>query len=195
LVGSEPDVPARGGLGARAQRAVDAGYRVRVMEVQDAVRVAEVHVRTWQQAYAALMPTDYLAGLELGRFTASWGERLAERPSPEVKHLVGVHPSGDVVGIASAGATRDEDTPARLELFQINVLASEHGSGLADLMMTELVGDRPASLWVLEGNERARGFYTRHGFRPDGASKQHHPTGAIEVRLVRGQAPTGMMGG
>jgi hypothetical protein len=116
------------------------------MAVEDAVRVAEVHVQTWQEAYASLMPADYLAGLDVERFTTAWRERLAGRPSPEVMHLVGVNPDGDIVGIASAGPTRDEDVPALWELWMINVLASEHGTGLADLMMADLVGDRPESL-------------------------------------------------
>ena len=169
----------------KAQGAFAAGYRVRVMRVEDAVRVAEIHVRTWREAYVALLPADYLAGLDVGSFTTTWRERLVGQHPPGLKQLVGVDPSGDIVAIASAGPTRDEDVGGRWELWMINVLASEQGTGLADLMMGELIGDRPASLWVLDGNVRARAFYTRYGFEADSAAKQHPATGTIEVRLVR----------
>jgi ribosomal protein S18 acetylase RimI-like enzyme len=65
------------------------------------------------------------------------------------------------------------------------MLAAERGTGLADLMMAELVGARACSLWVLAGNARALAFYRRHGFVADGHSKTHSPTGTIERRLIR----------
>ncbi len=165
--------------------ALAAGYRLRAIDAEDAARVAEVHVQAWREAYVSLMPADYLAGLDVRRFTATWRERLARQSSPEVRQLVGVSPSGDIVAFGCAGPSRDGAVPTRGELWAINVLASEHGTGLADLMMAELVDDRAAYLWVLDGNVRARSFYTRHGFAPDGATKEHPPTGALEVRLVR----------
>ena len=60
----------------------------------------------------------------------------------------------------------------------------ERHTQLADAAL----GDDPASLWVLEDNPRARAFYRRHGFDPDGAVKTHTVDGAAirEVRLVRG---------
>jgi len=67
----------------------------------------------------------------------------------------------------------------------INILAEHHGQGLADLMMSELVADRPSYLWVFEANQRARSFYGRYGFLPDGGRQSHEPTGQVEVRLVR----------
>jgi|GEM_PF-5396715 len=48
-----------------------------------------------------------------------------------------------------------------------------------------LVGRRAASLWVLRDNVRARTFYSRYGFQPDGATKVHEPTSLVEDRLVR----------
>jgi hypothetical protein len=44
---------------------------------------------------------------------------------------------------------------------------------------------------VFEANPRARGFYARHGFVPDGTRQIEPGTGVPEVRLVR--APGGNM--
>ena len=38
-----------------------------------------------------------------------------------------------------------------------------------DRLLTEVLGDAPALLWVLHGNERAEAFYRRHGFQAFGA--------------------------
>ena len=59
------------------------------------------------------------------------------------------------------------------------------GTGLADGLLTQLVGDRDATLWVVEGNARARRFYTRLGFVVEGARTEHDATGTPEIRMVR----------
>ena len=57
--------------------------------------------------------------------------------------------------MATSGPPRDDDAPAPLELYAINVLRRAHGTGLADDLMARAIGDRPAYLWVLDGNDRA----------------------------------------
>ena len=81
--------------------------------------------------------------------------------------------------------TRDEDAPTEWELYAINVLAAHHGTGVADQLITSVVAERPATLWVIGDNTRARAFYRRHGFTVEGATKVHEGTGASEMRMVR----------
>ena len=98
--------------------------------------------------------------------------------------------TGRLVGFASAGPCRDDDAPARRELYGLYVEAGSRGTGLADLLVERVLRGRDASLWVLDDNPRARAFYARHGFTPDGHRAVHDATGAPEVRLVRsGGAP------
>ena len=54
-------------------------------------------------------------------------------------------------------------------LRHLGVVARHRGTGVADEVMAALppTVDR---LWVLEANTRARRFYERHGWRPDGRS-------------------------
>ena len=42
---------------------------------------------------------------------------------------------------------------------------------MAQRLYDEAVGGRDAYLWVLRDNARARAFYARNGFVPDGAAK------------------------
>jgi GNAT superfamily N-acetyltransferase len=174
---------------SRARLAVEAGYVVRPMQASDASRVAQVHVRVWHEAYASLMPAEHLAGLDVAEFSERWRARLAHPTADGPRHLVGLSPDGAVVGLGTAGPSRDPEPATTWELWALNVLASEHGTGLADLMMSELIGTRACHLWVLRGNARAVSFYTRHRFVADGRTKLHVPTGITEDHMVRAVDP------
>lgn len=93
--------------------------------------------------------------------------------------------TGAVIGLAAAGATRDPDAPTAWELYSINVVADQQGSGLADDLMQTTAGGRDLTLWVLAENARAQRFYDRHGFRIEGATRMHGVTGAPEMRMIR----------
>lgn len=56
-----------------------------------------------------------------------------------------------------------------MELYAVYVRASQYGTGLGHRLLEAAIGDAPAYLWVFEANVRARGFYARQGFEPDGA--------------------------
>jgi GNAT superfamily N-acetyltransferase len=168
---------------ARVQAAQAAGYLVRPMRVTDVDPAAEVHVQVWQEAYDGLLPADYLTGLDPRSFAQRRRDHLAEPRA--TKNVVGLDPTGRIVAVAAAGPARDDDAPTPWELFAINVLASHHGTGLADLIMAELVAHRATYLWVLEGNARAQAFYARYGFVADGGTKRHPPTGRVEIRMLQ----------
>ena len=170
---------------ARAEAAQALGYAVRSMELADVERVAHVHAEVWRAAYRELLPGGYLASLNRREFGDRWRDRLMA-PTRSVTELVGLRPDGSIVALGSAGPNRDADTPTDWELRGLNVLATEQGTGLADMMMRELIGDRPCSLWVLQGNARAFAFYARYCFELDGHAKTHRPTGVTEVRMIRG---------
>lgn len=151
--------------------------------LDDLDEMGRVHVEIWREAYAGLLPADYLAALDPTFGPARWRERFGS--SPEVSWWVASDDDG-IVGMATSGPGRDDDAPAGLELYAINVLRRAHGTGLADDLMRHAIGDRAAYLWVLDGNERATAFYRRHGFADDGGRKPEPDTGAVEVRMARG---------
>jgi ribosomal protein S18 acetylase RimI-like enzyme len=152
---------------------------------EDLDEMGRVHVQVWREAYAGLLPDAYLAGLDPTIGPTRWRERFGSTTA--VSWWI-AHDQEGIAGMATSGPPRDDDAPAPLELFAINVLRRVHGTGLADDLMAHAVGDRPAYLWVLEGNDRAIAFYRRHGFADEGGRKPEPDTGAVEIRMARGHA-------
>ncbi len=157
---------------------------MRPLRAEDADSAGRAHVQVWRESYANDMPAAYLEALD-PQASARRFRLRADVEDTEALCFVALEGDGEVVGMAAAGATRDEDAPTAWELYSINTLARVHGSGVADHLLAAVVGDRDASLWVLATNARAQRFYRRHGFALDGARKPHPPTGAEEVRMVR----------
>jgi GNAT superfamily N-acetyltransferase len=150
--------------------------------LDDLEEMGRVHVQVWQEAYAGLMSDDFLAGLDPTVGPRRWRERFGSIPG--ISWWIARDDLG-IVALATSGPPRDDDAPVPLELYAINVLRRAHGTGLAADLMTHTIGDRPAYLWVLEGNSRAEAFYRRHGFVDDGIRKPEPDTGVLEMRMVR----------
>ena len=166
------------------------GWSVAPLVVDDSDELARVHIAVWRDAYAGLMPADHLAALSEERFAASWRQWAQRRPGEARSVLVVRDPARRIAGFGSAGPSRDDDAPTPWELYAVNLLPHARGIGAADLLLDELVGDRDATLWVVEGNARARAFYARRGFVDEGGRSAHEPTGTPEIRMIR-RAPAG----
>lgn len=156
---------------------------VRAARETDAPGMHDVHRRSWLETYAGLITTDAIEA----RFRnadariARWEETI-RRGS-----VIVAERDGRVVGWAITGSGRGDEPPRPLELEGIYLLAAAHGSGLGQALLDEAIGDRPAFLWVAEGNARAIAFYRRNGFDVDGARDEHRVGDEVivVVRMVR----------
>lgn len=147
---------------------------------REELRVAhEVRLATWRVAYRGIVPDAFLDTLELldedlarfeARFDAGEGRTF------------GACEDGALVGMAVAGASRDEDRPGEQELYALYVLPSHWGSGAGKALWD--VAAPFTSLWVLADNGRARAFYARNGFRPESTKQITFGVELTEVRYV-----------
>lgn len=155
---------------------------VRRAQADDAPGIANVHVQSWQEAYAHLAPAEALAALNVERRAQRWVDIISEDKTEVWVALA----EGKIVGWMSVGHGRD-DGPRPTELEGLYVLASHHGTGIGQRLMESGIGKGPAYLWMAADNPRARTFYERNGFSPDGESATHEIVGTpVEiVRLVR----------
>ncbi len=160
---------------------------VRPAAAADARAIARVHVETWREAYAHVFPAEYLATLSIDDRAA-----LAERLLSENAETIFVAElEGRIVGFASGGPSRDEDTEAAPgEVYAIYVEPAAWGIGAGRRLLERLEaalrqrGLDEATLWVLEDNPRARRFYEAAGWRYDGGREIFSRAGvdAWEIR-------------
>jgi ribosomal protein S18 acetylase RimI-like enzyme len=152
------------------------GRFVRSASAADAPAIAEIHVKTWQFAYRLLLPATLLDSLSVpGR--ATWWRQQISTPSSAMAVFVGGH-NGVVAGFCSVGKSEDDDA-GRLtgQLYTLYVRPEDMGRGIGGellgvgLAWLRNAGFCEATLWVLSGNTRARIFYEKHGWRPDGTVK------------------------
>ncbi|MEV7802702.1 GNAT family N-acetyltransferase [Microbispora sp. NPDC088329] len=167
---------------------------IRRAEPADAEAIAAVHVRSWQAAYPGLMPQAYLDRLTPAMRLPVW-ERLLGESSPRRTEVLVAETDGAVAGFASLGPGRDEDVdPASVgEVSAIYLMPEVWGAGIGGRLMAAALhslaaaGYEQAILWVVDGNSRARRFYERGGWRPDGAVQRDESDGfpLTEVRYRR----------
>jgi GNAT superfamily N-acetyltransferase len=149
--------------------------RVREARHGDELAVAEVHVRSWQEAYRDLMPAEFLAALD----PRERAERYAFGGGDEAPTTL-VAGEEDVLGFVTFGGSRDADAPGLGEVHALYVDPDRHQGGLGRLLMAEARTALRASnfeaaiLWVLDGNHRAHRFYEREGWTRDGARREEN---------------------
>lgn len=165
-------------------------WTVREAEASDADRIARVHVDCWRETYSGVLNERYFSEEAFARRAAFWARYLAMNPRPG-RMFVAVQDAA-VVGFANAGASVGPDAEHGFPvvrpttLFSIYVLAASHGVGAGQSLLDGVLGQNPAQLWVLRGNDRAIAFYRRNGFDFDG-TEYIDPADPhlIERRMVR----------
>ncbi|EHK88143.1 N-acetyltransferase family protein [Saccharomonospora azurea] len=167
-----------------------AAVAVRFASLADAEAIGRIHVESWRAAYARLLPADFLAGLSIAQRQAAWRRQLTAGES--AAPVVVVTEGGTVTGFACVSASRDEDASAGTgELQSLYLDPAMWGRGLGRRLHASALavlregGCLRATLWVLEGNARARRFYERAGWAEEGAAKVDRIADGPLLREVR----------
>ncbi|UWM51975.1 GNAT family N-acetyltransferase [Streptomyces carpaticus] len=164
---------------------------IRDMSAADTDGVAEVRVLGWRHAYRGLVPQPHLDAMDPAPFAAGLRRALPGLPA-HTSHLV-ASAAGRVVGWACLGPYRPQDADWG-EVRALYVHPDVLGTGVGRALLTagtarlRAAGLPRVRLWVLCDNRRARRFYERAGFAPDGAVQCDEIDGADvpEVRYARG---------
>ncbi|MEV7325505.1 GNAT family N-acetyltransferase [Streptomyces sp. NPDC093970] len=173
----------------------DDSLRIRPMALDDCDRVSEIRIRGWQYAYRGLMPQPFLDGLSAERDAVRRRARFRDGENG-VTDLVAER-GGEIVGWAAHGPYRDGDVrTGDAELYAIYLDPAHVGTGagrrLLETVLAQCARHARVYLWVLKENARARRFYERAGFRPDGVEEPYEVDGVPvpEVRYVRNRGLT-----
>lgn len=139
--------------------------RLRLGDATDAGAVAAVHEAAARVAYAGIFPPaqPFPREATLRRWQAFVGR------------VIVAEDAGRVVGFVAF-----DDR----ELHALYVLPAYWSRGIGGRLLAAAGPVR--ELWVLRDNARARRFYERHGWQPDG--EEAAPAGAVELRYRRSEA-------
>ena len=138
--------------------------KIREATVADAEAIAWVHVRSWRETYAGLVPTEVLTALNEVERAAQWREWLTLGLAVFVAEVE----EGAVAGFAGGGPVREPTEGFDGEVYVLYLMRQHHRRGIGRALLEQLLGElRRRGLggvmaWVLAGNE-SRGFYERTG--------------------------------
>ena len=160
-------------------------WRIRQAGYADLEAAARAKALSWAESLRGVVPVEAL----VRQLEPEWLVRTADRwrallDGGGCLWLV-VGDDGDIAGVAYACIGRDDDGPTSLELAMMYLRKEAQGGGVADALLQTAIGDAPAYLWVLSGNDRAQAFYRRHGFTPEGTIKAIEGLGVNEERWTR----------
>lgn len=170
---------------------------IREARLEDAGRIAEIHVETWRVAYLGLVPDDYLKNLDQDHRKRVWTRIMEEQSG---KLWIESTVEGAVVGFCHFLPSRDDDSSENTgEITAIYIDPAFWRRGFGGHLCKQAIdhareiGFNEISLWVLEGNSRAIGFYENAGFHFDGTQKSEQRPGFTldEMRYRRNTAETG----
>ena len=169
----------------------------RTPTVGDAIQLAQVATTAWQVGFRGLLPQVFLDQLDTSRSLARWrADLVREREAPP--YFLVVEQGGVVVGFSAFGPSRDLDAQSSVaELFAIHVAPTSWGRGAGSELLQRTMsqfrasGFSGASLWVIDGNARARTFYERHGWHFDGTERTTTRLADFPLRELRYQIDLG----
>ena len=161
---------------------------IRTAIAVDAEQIARVHVASWQQAYQAVLPAEFLDRLSVPKRQAKWADSIAKG----LPHILVVEINGQVVGFSAIGPCRDDGAlSTTFEIWAIYLSPSHWSNGhgrelwLASREVLVNRGAHSVSLWVIASNERAIKFYRSAGFVPEASSLKRFELGGVQVEEIR----------
>jgi ribosomal protein S18 acetylase RimI-like enzyme len=168
--------------------------QIRVATPGDAPALGEMHVASWRETYAGLLPDKMLASLSTEARAAMWAKIMRE-PATEYSTVIYLAEYDKaIVGFGSCGAQRTEslkDKGYDGEVSAVYVLREFQkrriGRRLFSAMSSDLIrrGFNAAALWVLRENLRARRFYEHYAGKVI-AEREDIRDGTVLVELAYG---------
>lgn len=137
--------------------------RVRRARRGDAAAIGALHVESWRDAYAGILPDTVLLRMSASAEGQKWAHVLAHGETVLIAES-----GGRTVGFGSCGAARGTALDYAGEVYTLYVHPDYHGEGIGRRLLQEMfvalrrMGHRSAVIWVLQSNP-SRYFYEAMG--------------------------------
>ena len=170
--------------------------KIRVATPDDAPALAVMHVASWRETYAGILPDKMLSALSVEGRAAAWAKIMQEPANERSTVVYLAEHDGTIVGFGSCGAQRTDNLKTKGydgEFSGIYVLRAFQGQGIGASLLAKMSldllgrGFSAAALWVLRDNPVARRFYEHHGGKVI-AEREDIRDGAVLVELAYGWA-------
>lgn len=157
-------------------------WRILPFDPGRAHALAVCHIACWREAYRGLVPEHVLAALDPDRRAA-----VLQRTASALGATLLTAESGDeIIGFVHYGPPSEQRAVAERELSALYIRSRWYGTGLAQALLDAVLDpDKSCSLWVFDQNPRARAFYGKYGFVPDGTVRPERFALTTEIRMVR----------
>jgi GNAT superfamily N-acetyltransferase len=178
---------------------------IRAGSAADAAPIAAVQREAWFAAYTGIIPDEIIdrvtapddgARVRQSFRTRPWQRMIVATPDEAQAGIVGYAsfgPETDVLGAPWPHPLSTDGEERRVaELYALYVHPAWWSTGTGRALMERVLarsasaGYSSITLWVLRDNQRARRFYERAGFAPDGATNVLTGLGdVLELRYRR----------
>ena len=141
---------------------------IRTARAEDASVIGRIHVETWRDTYAGMLPDQMLVEMSDAVEGGQWARVLG---GGRDRVVVAETEVGRVVGFGSCGRARAGGLGFEGEVYTLYVLPDFQGQGIGRRLLETLFkrlqsdGYRSALIWVLKENP-AGFFYETMGGRP-----------------------------
>lgn len=162
-------------------------FSVRKALISDVNAIAIIHVNSWQVAFEGLMPKGYINGYTLQSRKVEWLEIIKK----QTENVIVVENENCIVGFLSFSHTMNAQ--GTLELSKLYLCPSIYGEGAGNLLMEQLdnkastSGIKVISLYVLDCNQAAIKFYSKHGFEfgAGRVSEEYEGEIIVDIQMVK----------
>ncbi|WP_376090825.1 GNAT family N-acetyltransferase [Roseomonas sp. CCTCC AB2023176] len=143
--------------------------QIRRARPDDAAAMGAVHVASWRDTYAGILPDAYLTTLSAARIAAAYRRSMIERARGDASFVACLPAGGEVVGFGTTGRARRPGM-GEGEIETLYLLPDWRDQGIGRRLMRAAaahlgaVGFHSVFLWVLSANN-AGWFYRRLGGR------------------------------
>jgi len=172
---------------------------VRPAVPSDAEEIARIQLDTWRAAYADLLPSSVLGGLDLDEAALTWRQTIEQGPARvfvavEGEYLVGLCAAGaapqDEIADAAGSPAKDVENVALVSALLVEPRWGRRGHGgrlLATAGQAMLAaGSTRGIAWVPEADKATVGFFERASWVRDGTVRTLDAGGRPlrEIRLT-----------
>lgn len=141
--------------------------KIREACIEDAERIAVIHVESWKTSYKDIISESYLSSLSIEKRTKNWLWTFENQKAHE-KIFVAEDREGKIIGFSNGGRSRSDEFKHVGELYAIYLLKDYQRLEIGKMLFNAVIeslknnGNSSMMLWVLKDNPSLT-FYKLQG--------------------------------